>query len=154
MEIQHIRKAWLWQRFDDFLRFCISKSFKDRTFFLFAIDWLSKNSRGLPYTNHRFRQNFKSYGCFKTLNSIFSQGAYSIIYFRPKKFTFFYALKDGIDHLLGKFFFCYCYFQRTVPLIFCLSNLCCTQFEGLWIFYSLNLDVNVKCIFLLRNIQK
>ena len=32
--------------FDVFLLFCISKSNEDRTFFLFEIDRLSRNSRG------------------------------------------------------------------------------------------------------------
>ena len=46
----------------------------------------------------------------KLITSISPKGAYSIFYFKPEKYTFFYALKDAIDHLLGIFFFM-CYFQ-------------------------------------------
>jgi len=28
-----------------------------------------------------------------------------MFYFGPEKYTFFYALKDAIDHLLGKIFY-------------------------------------------------
>ena len=107
----HAKSLTFTKAIDVFLRFCISKSIKDRSFFLFAIDRLSKNSRGYHIIMIDLGKNKKVTAVLKLWTQFSPKGLDQIFTWSKKK-SFFIALNDGVDQTFGTFF---------LPVLFPLS---------------------------------